>query len=72
MVEELHQILKLHRKEIKQKDLRRASENISRMAHAMWMQLALMEPSEFIGRKTSLSSIIDLTTDMAYAYLTTE
>ena len=72
MVEELHQILKLYRKEIKQKDLRRASENISRMAHAMWMQLALMEPSEFIGRKTSLSSIIDLTTDMAYAYLTTE
>ena len=72
LVEELHQILKLHRREIKQKDLRRASENVSRMAHAMWIHLALMEPSEFIGRKTSLSSVIELTTDMAYAYLTTE
>ena len=72
MVEELHQILKLHRKEIKQKDLRRASENISRMAHAMWVHLALMEPSEFVGSKTSLSSVIELTTDMAYAYLTSE
>jgi len=65
-------ILQRHRKEIKKKDLRRASENVSRMAHAMWIHLALMEPSEFIGRKTSLSSVIDLTTDMAYAYLTTE
>ena len=72
MVEELHQILKLHRKEIKKKDLRRASENISRMAHATWVHLALMEPSEFVGRKTSLSSVIDLTTDMAYHYLTNE
>lgn len=65
-------ILQRHRKEIKKKDLRRASENISRMAHAMWIHLALMEPSEFIGRETSLSSVIYLTTDMAYAYLTTE
>jgi AcrR family transcriptional regulator len=65
-------ILQRHRKEIKKKDLRRASENVSRMAHAMWIHLALMEPSEFIGRETSLSSVIDLTTDMAYAYLTTE
>jgi AcrR family transcriptional regulator len=65
-------ILQRHRKEIKKKNLRRASENVSRMAHAMWIHLALMEPSEFIGRETSLSSVIDLTTDMAYAYLTTE
>ncbi len=52
--------------------LRRASENVSRMAHAMWTQVALDEPSDFIGRKTSLSSVVDLTTQMAYAYLTTE
>jgi AcrR family transcriptional regulator len=72
IVDNTLEILQKHRKEIKKKDLRRASENVSRMAHAMWVHLALMEPSEFIGRKTSLSSVIELTTDMAYAYLTTE
>jgi AcrR family transcriptional regulator len=72
MVEKTLEILQMHRKEIKKKDLRRASENISRIAHATWVHLALMEPSEFIGRKTSLSSVIELVTDMSYAYLTTE
>jgi AcrR family transcriptional regulator len=72
MVDSTLEILQKHREEIKKKDLRRASENISRMAHATWVHLALIEPSEFIGRRTSLSSVIELTTDMAYAYLTTE
>jgi AcrR family transcriptional regulator len=72
MVEKTLEVLKMHRKEIKKKDLRRASENISRMAHSTWVHLALYEPSEFIGRKTSLSSVIELVTDMSYAYLTTE
>jgi len=72
MVEKTLEVLKMHRNEIKKKDLRRASENISRIAHASWVHLALMEPSEFTGRKTSLSSVIDLVTDMSYAYLTTE
>jgi AcrR family transcriptional regulator len=72
MVDKTLEILQKHRKEIKKKDLRRASENISRMAHATWVHLALMEPSEFIGRKTSLSSVIELTTEMAYQYLTNE
>ena len=72
MVDKTLEILQKHRKEIKKKDLRRASENISRMAHATWVHLALFEPSEFIGRKTSLSSVIELVTDMTYAYLTTE
>jgi len=72
MVEKTMEVLQKHRKEIKKKDLRRASENISRIAHATWVHLALFEPSEFIGRKTSLSSVIELVTDMSYAYLTTE
>ena len=72
MVDTTLKLLQKHRKEIKKKDLRRASENVSRMGHAMWVHLALMEPSEFVGRKTSLSSVIDLTTDMAYHYLTNE
>lgn len=72
IVDKTLEILQKHRKVIKKKDLRRASENISRMAHATWVHLALYEPSEFVGRKTSLSSVIDLVTDMSYAYLTTE
>ncbi len=72
MVDKTFEILQRHRREIVHNDLRRASENVSRMSHAIWVHLALMEPSEFIGRKTSLSSVIELTTQMAYAYLTTE
>jgi AcrR family transcriptional regulator len=72
MVDKTLEVLQNHRKEIKKKDLRRASENISRIAHATWVHLALFEPSEFIGRKTSLSSVIELVTDMSYAYLTSD
>ena len=72
MVEKTIEVLQKHRKEIKKKDLRRASENISRMGHATFVHLALYEPSEFVDRKTSLSSVIELVTDMSYAYLTTE
>jgi AcrR family transcriptional regulator len=72
IVDKTLEILQKHRKVIKKKDLRRASENVSRIAHATWVHLALFEPSEFVGRKTSLSSVIDLVTDMSYAYLTTE
>jgi hypothetical protein len=42
------------------------------MAFAMWTHIALEEPSMFSGRKTSLSSVIETTTQMAYAYLTVE
>ena len=48
------------------------TENVFRLAYAMWTHVALDEPSDFFGRKTSLSSMVDLTTQMAYAYLTTE
>ncbi len=72
MVEQTHKVFQQHREEIVHKDLRRASENVSRLAHEAWVHLALMEPSEFVGRKTSLSSVIELTTHMAYAYLITE
>jgi len=72
IVDKTLEILQKHRKVIKKKDLRRASENVSRIAHATWVHLALFEPSEFVGRKTSLTSVIDLVTDMSYAYLTTE
>ena len=72
LVDSTLKILQKHRTEVKKKDLRRASENISRMCHATWVHLALIEPSEFIGRRTSLASVIESTTEMAYAYLTTE
>jgi AcrR family transcriptional regulator len=72
IVDKTLEILQKHRKVIKKKDLRRASENVSRIAHATWVHLALFEPSEFVGRKTSLTSVIELVTDMSYAYLTTE
>ena len=68
----MHQILLQHREEVARKDLRRASEDVYRMSYAMFMHVALQEPSALIGRKTSLSSMVDLTTQMAYAYLTTE
>ena len=42
------------------------------MVYQSWVGLILLEPSKFVGRKTSLSSVIDTTTQMAYAYLTTE
>lgn len=72
MISAMHKILRQHREEIAQKDLRRASENVVRMAFAMWTHLALEEPSTFTAHKTSLSSVIETTTQMAYAYLTVE
>ena len=72
MVDLLHQILLQHRGEIAHKDLRLASENVFRMAYAMWVHVALQEPSAFFFRKTSLISVVKTTTHMAYGYLTTE
>jgi AcrR family transcriptional regulator len=72
MISAMHKILQQHSEEIAQKDLRRASENVARMAFAMWTHIALEEPSTFTGRKTSLSGVIETTSQMAYAYLTTE
>jgi AcrR family transcriptional regulator len=72
IVSSMYKILQQHRGEIARKDLRRASENVSRIVYAVWIQVALQDPSEFTGRKTSLSSVIDTTTEMAYVYLTAE
>jgi AcrR family transcriptional regulator len=72
IVGSMYKILQQHREEIVRKDLCRANENVTRIAYAVWIQVALQEPSEFIGRKTSLASVINTTTEMAYAYLTTE
>jgi len=71
-VDNLHEILKVHRGEVIFKDLRRASENTGRMIYQMFVGVILQEPSDFVGRKTSLSSVVDTTTRMAYTYLTTE
>jgi AcrR family transcriptional regulator len=71
-VKNLHAVLKVHRDEVAHNDLRRASENTARLIYQTWVGLILLEPSDFVGRKTSLSSVIDSTTQMAYAYLTTE
>jgi len=68
----MHEILKVHRGEVIFKDLRRASENTARLFYQMFVGVILQEPSEFVGRKTSLSSVVDTTTRMAYTYLTTE
>jgi len=71
-VKNLQAVLKVHRDEVAHNDLRRASENTARFVYQAWVGLILLEPSDFVGRKTSLSSVIDSTTQMAYAYLTTE
>jgi AcrR family transcriptional regulator len=68
----LHQILKTHSKEVAREDLRRATENSSQIIYAMWIAVALEQTSNFAGRKTSLSSVIDTTTEMVYLYLTNE
>jgi len=68
----MHEILKAHRSEVVHKDLRRASINTSRLVYQTFIGIILLEPSEFDGRKTSLTSVIETTTQMAYAYLTTE
>jgi AcrR family transcriptional regulator len=71
-VESMLNNLKAHRSEVVHKDLKRASENTTRLIYQAVLGVVFLEPSEFIGRKTSLSSVIDTTTQMAYAYLTTE
>ena len=68
----VYQILKSHRSEIVHKDLRRTSENTARLIYQMFVGVILLEPSEFTGRKTSLSSLIETTSQMAYNYLTYE
>jgi hypothetical protein len=62
----------VHRDEVAHKDLRRAAENTGRLIYTAWVGLIFLEPSEFVGRKTSLSSVVETTTQMAYAYLITE
>jgi len=71
-VKSMHEVLKVHRDEIAHKDLRRAAENTARLIYAAWVGIILLEPSEFVGRKTSLSSVVETTAQMAYAYLITE
>ena len=71
-VKNMQEILKVHRDEVAHKDIRRAAENTGRLIYQAWVGLILLEPSEFVGRKTSLSSVIDTTAQMAYAYLITE
>lgn len=71
-IDSLHKVLKAHRSEVAHKDLRRASVNTSRLIYQAFVGIILLEPSEFDGRKTSLSSVIESTTHMAYLYLTNE
>jgi AcrR family transcriptional regulator len=68
----VHEILKAHRSEVVHKDLRRASINTSRLIYQTFIGIILLEPGEFDGRKTSLASIVETTTQMAYLYLTNE
>ena len=64
--------LKAHRSEVAHKDLKRASENATRLVYMAFIGIIFLDPSDFVGRKTSLSSVIDTYTQMAYLYLTTE
>ena len=71
-VNNMQEILKVHRDKVAHKDIRRAAENTGRLIYQAWVGLILLEPSDFVGRKTSLSSVVETTTQMAYAYLITE
>jgi AcrR family transcriptional regulator len=71
-VESMVNTLKAHPSEVAHKDIQRASENTTRLIYQTVLGVVFLEPSEFIGRKTSLSSLVDSTTQMAFAYLTTE
>lgn len=64
--------LKAHRSEVVHKDLKRASEHTTRLIYQTILGVVFVEPSNFIGRKTSIKEIVDSTTQMAYAYLTTD
>jgi hypothetical protein len=64
--------LKAHRSEVAHKDLKRASENATRLVYTAFIGVIFLDPSDFVGRKTSLSSLIDTYTQMTYLYLTNE
>lgn len=64
--------LKAHRSEVAHKDLKRASENATRLVYTAFIGIIFLEPSEFTGRKTSVSNLVDIYTQMAYLYLTNE
>lgn len=71
-VESMLNNLKAHKSEVAHKDLKRASENATRLVYTAFIGVIFLDPSDFLGRKTSLSSVIDMYTEMAYLYLTTE
>lgn len=48
-VESMFNNLKAHRSEVTHKDLRKASENSTRLIYYMLLGLVFLEPSEFIG-----------------------
>ena len=72
LVDSMLNNLKAHRSEVAHKDLKRASENAMRMVHMAFVGVVFLDPSDFVGRKTSLSSLIDTYTQMTYLYLTNE
>jgi AcrR family transcriptional regulator len=71
-VEAMLNNLKAHRSEVAHKDLKRASENATRLVYMAFIGVIFLEPSEFTGRKTSVSNLVDIYTQMAYLYLTNE
>ena len=71
-VESMLNNLKAHKSEVAHKDLKRASENATRLVYTAFIGVIFLDPTDFVGRKTSLSSVIDTYTEMAYLYLTTE
>ena len=72
LVDSMLNNLKAHRSEVAHKDLKRASENATRLVHMAFVGVVFLDPSDFVGRKTSLSSLIDTYTQMTYLYLTNE
>ena len=72
LVDSMLNNLKAHRSEVVHKDLKRASENATRLVHMAFVGVVFLDPSDFVGRKTSLSSLIDTYTQMTYLYLTNE
>ena len=72
LVDSMLNNLKTHRSEVAHKDLKRASENAMRLVHMAFVGVVFLDPSDFVGRKTSLSSLIDTYTQMTYLYLTNE
>jgi AcrR family transcriptional regulator len=72
LVDSMLNNLKAHRSEVAHKDLKRASENAMRLVHMAFVGVVFLDPSDFVGRKTSLSSLIDTYTQMTYLYLTNE